>query len=236
MALPAELQGLDPFALLDAESLRLERFFAGLDAGAWERPTRCEGWRVRDLLAHLAGGEEYNHACLAGDPQAFVAPLLEQGLQGLDEMNDWMVRQREDLPVAQVLDEWRAASAETRAGLRALGVDGTLETMVGPYPAGLQAFHLAMEAATHADDAGVPVAGDEEPDRTAWRARVVRWGLRHEHEPPVEVAAGDGVNRLELDGQTLSLSDAELVEAAVARLPGDHELPAAAREQLRTFA
>ena len=50
------LGDIDPFDVFDAEVERLDRYFARLTEADWERPSRCEGWRVRDVLAHLAGG------------------------------------------------------------------------------------------------------------------------------------------------------------------------------------
>ena len=49
----ADLQGLDPYELMEAEAARLDRFFSGLDDATWSRPSRCAGWSVRDVLAHL---------------------------------------------------------------------------------------------------------------------------------------------------------------------------------------
>jgi uncharacterized protein (TIGR03084 family) len=36
----------------------LDRIVGGLALAAWERPTPCEGWRVRDQIAHLAFFDE----------------------------------------------------------------------------------------------------------------------------------------------------------------------------------
>jgi uncharacterized protein (TIGR03083 family) len=34
---------------------RFEALVRSLDDGAWTRPTRCEGWRVADVVGHVAG-------------------------------------------------------------------------------------------------------------------------------------------------------------------------------------
>ncbi|HUF84686.1 MAG TPA: maleylpyruvate isomerase N-terminal domain-containing protein, partial [Acidimicrobiia bacterium] len=60
----SELAGLDPYELLAAEGDRLAPFFSTLPEDGWARPTRCEGWSVRDMLAHLAATEQYHRACL----------------------------------------------------------------------------------------------------------------------------------------------------------------------------
>ena len=40
----------------------------------WSAPSRCEGWSVRDVLAHLAATEVYFRACLDGG----VGALMEE--------------------------------------------------------------------------------------------------------------------------------------------------------------
>lgn len=138
----AALAGLNPFGIYDVEAARLDGFFAQLDAAGWARPSRCAGWTVQDVLAHLAGEELYNHACLNDDLDGFRAMVRAAGIAGgFNEFNEWCVRQRRGLPAAEVLAEWREANAETRHRMAALGRDAPLVTAAGPYPAGLQAMH-----------------------------------------------------------------------------------------------
>ena len=73
MADDRELAGLDPFALLDTEAGRLDVFLSGLGESGWNRASRRAGWTVRDVLGHLAAGEDYRRACLDGTVAAFLA-------------------------------------------------------------------------------------------------------------------------------------------------------------------
>lgn len=52
MALPKD----EIIAGLDAELQDLEALLRSLDEAALEQPTRCEGWTIRDVAAHVAGG------------------------------------------------------------------------------------------------------------------------------------------------------------------------------------
>lgn len=232
----AEIDGLDPFALLDIESRRLERFFSQLGDKDWDKPTAAADWRVREVLAHLAGAELYNVACLEDDLATLFSAAAEAGVKDGAQFEDWMIAIRAKRSVGEILGEWRRYNAEVRRRLRGRGQAGTVQTAVGPYPVRLQALHLAMEAALHADDVGAPVEPDEEPGRLEWRARVTRWVLREEHEPSIEVQTVDGANEVRVDGQQARLSDAELVAAASARLPDDHPLPEELRGALRVFS
>lgn len=213
----------DPFDLFDAEAARLDAYFSGLDESGWSRPSRCEGWSVRDVLAHLAGEELYNHACLDDDITGLVKRIDDEGIDGLSGFNDWCVRTRRELPFADVVAEWRERNGETRRRMRERGRDGSLPTMVGPYPAGLQTLHYASEYATHGDDVGVPVAASEADGRTAWRAAVGRFVL-DEQGRPVEVTESANGFVVVLDDVSAELSAADFVEATVDRLPADHPL------------
>ncbi len=70
-----DIQGLDPYDLMQAEANRLDRFFTGLDDAVWSRPSRCEGWSVHDVLAHLLASEQYNSASLAGTVGDYLASV-----------------------------------------------------------------------------------------------------------------------------------------------------------------
>jgi uncharacterized protein (TIGR03083 family) len=230
-----ELADLVPFALLNNETQRLDSFFRSLDDQNWSRPTRCEGWTIKDVLAHLATNEEYNRACLDDDLQSFLQRAGEAGVNDVNSLNEWGVKRRAEQPAEQILEEWASAQQDFRRRLEERGREGTLTTAVGPYPVGLQAFHLASEAATHADDVGAPVAEEERGGRVAWRARFSRFGLQ-ENDAPVEVEVEDRHNRVRTGEEETVLSDDELVEAAVGRLPQDHPLPPKLRDALKVLA
>lgn len=229
------LYELDPFDIFDAEAARLDRFFAGLDADSWQRPSRAAGWSVRDVLGHLAGEELYNQACLDGTLQELLSLMSREGISGYNDFNEWCVRQRRDVPVEEVLREWRAKNGDTRRRMRALGPDALLETMAGPYPVGRQAFHYDSEYATHADDVGAPVSGEEAEGRTLWRVAVGRFALA-ERESKVQVEQTAEQIWVSADAVSATLSLPEFVEATVGRLPEDHPLDPRLVSALRCLA
>jgi uncharacterized protein (TIGR03083 family) len=211
-----ELAGLDPFALLDKETGRLDAFLSGLGESGWRRASRCAGWTVRDVLGHLTWGEDYHRACLDGTVAAFLAGFAETGGTDLDSVNALGVASYAALSPAQVLARWRAASAGNRSRFRDRA-DGMVDTSIGDYPCRWQAFHVAAELATHADDIGVPVAHDERGQRTAWRARYSRFALA-EAKPQLEIRRA-GARTAVTDGPaTVELDDDELIEAVMGRL------------------
>ena len=88
----SDLEGLDPYALMDVEANRLDGFFASVDDAGWRAPSRCEGWSVRDVLAHLTASEDYNRACLDGTVSTFLAGMGARGV------TDLAVRERARYP------------------------------------------------------------------------------------------------------------------------------------------
>jgi uncharacterized protein (TIGR03083 family) len=228
-----ELSGLDPFDLLDREAARLDAYFSGLEESGWSTPTRCAGWRVRELLAHLASGEEYHKACLEGTVAALIIRFGERGATDLDSANALGVADYADRPVDDVLAEWRSANAENRRGFRERG-DGTVDTTIGDYPCRWQAFHVASELATHADDAGVPAGADERDERRAWRAHFSRFALA-EAKPELSIRV-TGDRTVVNDGAIeVDVDDDELIESVAARLDESSRLEAAARIMLSTM-
>jgi uncharacterized protein (TIGR03083 family) len=222
----SDLGGLDPYDLLDDEAARLDRYFDGLAPGVWDRESRCEGWSVRDVLAHLTSSEEYNRACLDGTVQQLMAEWGAKGATDIDSANELGIRAWDDHPTADVLGVWRVMSAENRAGFRAR--DGkNVDSSVGEYPARWQAFHLAFELVTHADDVYVTVTPAEAADRVAWQARFGRFALK-ESKPDVTVEGTGGHNHVRGPGVDVDLSDEEFVQALAARLPDDTPVDAAA--------
>ena len=104
-ALPAEMAGLDPFDLLDDETLRVDRFYSALVGDQWLAPTRCSDWNRLQLLAHLAAIEDYTRAGLA---ERVTDLMTAAPSTGMDELNRWGVDQRADRSPARLLEEWRA--------------------------------------------------------------------------------------------------------------------------------
>ena len=48
----------DRVTLLQAESARIKQYLHTLPPDAWDRPSACTQWQVRDVVAHLVGVAE----------------------------------------------------------------------------------------------------------------------------------------------------------------------------------
>jgi uncharacterized protein (TIGR03083 family) len=228
-----ELEGLDPWDLLDGEAARIDAHLRSLPAERWTAATRCEKWDVRAVLAHLAASEEYHQACVHGEVAGLFTRMAERGATDIEAFNDLGVADRADRSAAELLAEWRTANAQTRRDFRERG-DAAIDTSVGDYPNRLQSFHVAGELATHADDIGVPVSDAEREARLAWRARFSRFALR-EAKPDLEVEGESGTTRVRGGGVDVTVADHELVEAVAGRLPPTSRLSEAERAALSTM-
>ena len=111
------------------------------------------------------------------------------------------------------------ADAETRRRFRERD-GGEMDSSTGPYPVRWQAFHVASELATHADDIGVPVAADEAADRSAWRVAFSRFALT-ERRPGVVVEAAPGGTRVVADEGEVMVDDETFVAGLADRLDDD---------------
>ncbi len=215
MAIDAELRGLEPVDLMAIEAARIEVHVAALPAADWLRPSRCEGWTVRDVVAHLAASETYHRACLDGEVGALFEQMATKGMTSVDDFNASGIAGFDGVPDDEVLRQFVADDDDTRRRFRERG-DGDVDTSVGPYPARWQAFHLAGELATHADDIFVPVSAADAEARREWRARFSRFAL-HEAKPDLVLGADQGRTHVHGDGIDVELGDDDLVAAVAGR-------------------
>ena len=202
----------DPFTTLDDEISRLNAFLTSLSSRDWEASTRCEGWTVRDMVAHFDSDEAYNEACLDNTLEALTA-----GFSSIDEFNQGQVQNRAHLSNEEILKQWRTRQARVREDWEKLGLNAKITTIVGPYPLQAQIWHIASEYATHADDMGVEVAPDAQQKRLLWRFQFSAFAVQEKKNPP-------GLERKEnrmiitTKQHHLSLSLEDFVAAVSARL------------------
>ncbi|HEX2912847.1 MAG TPA: maleylpyruvate isomerase family mycothiol-dependent enzyme [Chloroflexia bacterium] len=74
-----------------AERGELLALCRSLSPEEWERPSLCEGWRVRDIIAHLAGSQSDWPTYLKGNP---------------NKASQTIVDRRRTLPTSQLTDEF----------------------------------------------------------------------------------------------------------------------------------
>lgn len=199
----------DPFPVYDRGIERLRRYLHGLDDRGWSRPSHCQGWSVKDVVAHLSTNEVYNQACL--DHTLDALPWTG----GLNSWNARGVKIRRGFSPLETLQEWEGRQGRVREAWEALGLNARIETSVGRYPLILQVWHLAREYAIHADDVEVPMSAGERREELGWRASFGLFAAREEGQP-VDATLEDDRVRLRHKGQDYDLD----LESLIAYLTG----------------
>ena len=104
-----------------AERERLGRTIQYAPAGAWDADSVCEGWRNRDIIAHLAAQETAAAQLMTGEPATEFDAFREAngGDLWVSGFNESAVRTRAEIPARQVARDWgRAADVFLEAAAR----------------------------------------------------------------------------------------------------------------------
>lgn len=110
---PAVLSGL-------FESWRdLDQLVCDLEPTQWHAPTSLPGWNVHDVIAHLIGVESMLLGVEAPEADVDVS-TLEHVHNDIGVLNERWVRKLRDLSAAELLDTFRATTAERRKALSGL--------------------------------------------------------------------------------------------------------------------
>jgi uncharacterized protein (TIGR03083 family) len=111
-AVHVSLQRFEMLAIANAERQRLGRTIQYTPPDAWDGPSPCEGWRNRDVMAHLAAQEVAAAQVIGGEPAVeFVAfRQANDGQFWVNGFNEWAVEVRKDLPFRQVNLDWGQAA------------------------------------------------------------------------------------------------------------------------------
>jgi hypothetical protein len=152
------------------------------------------------------------------------------GFTSLSAWNEQGIHTYDGRAEPLVLAEWRTLNERTRRQFRER--DGSdIDSSVGPYSCRLQAFHVAQELATHADDVGVPVTDAEAAGRRSWRARFSRFALA-EAKPELVIEVHGPRTTVASSDISITLDDDELIAAVAGRLPADTRLDASTQALL----
>jgi len=131
-------------AAMRDERTRLVSYLEALPEGAWDKQTLCEGWSVRELVAHLIGN---------------AADLLAQNFDGAGspEYNQRQVDERAGRSPAELLSEWAGHGPAFEAAIE--GFDDALWTAdyldLGTVGEALQ--RLVEDIWVHAQDIRIPL-------------------------------------------------------------------------------
>jgi uncharacterized protein (TIGR03083 family) len=148
----------DPGPPLLRQRRRLADTLAKLDAEQWAAPTRCEGWSVQDVIAHLNTTNQFFaisiSAGLAGEPTRFLATFDPVASPAE------MVAKARSQTTAEVLDAFVTSTdglARAVAGLDEVGWATLGEAPPGHVSLRAVALHALWDAWIHERDVLLPL-------------------------------------------------------------------------------
>jgi uncharacterized protein (TIGR03086 family) len=134
---------------LDLSVAEFRRRLVAVDADDWTRPTPCDGWDVRYLVAHVVGGNLFAHLVLNGATTSeAMAVVMSGSLLGDDPVGAY------DEIASQQRGAFRAAGALDAP------VDHPAGSITGRDFLELRVFDVTV----HAWDLARAIDGDEELD------------------------------------------------------------------------
>jgi len=109
--------------LATAQHAAMLAVLRGLDDSAWDRPTDCARWTVRDVVAHVVGSLADGAHLVTTVRHTIAGRRKHRELGPLDALNEAQVDDRRGWPAARLLEDFeRLAPKAVRARRRVPGV------------------------------------------------------------------------------------------------------------------
>jgi uncharacterized protein (TIGR03084 family) len=222
---------------LDAQQRELDELLDQRPDADWQLPSRCDGWRVADVVTHLAQSDEMAVASLRGDYDDVVGELLA-GLgapRSMDHAIEMMVARDRSASIEALRSRWAAASAAQLGALAACDPHTRVPWVAGSLSARTLATTRLAETWIHTGDVAWAFGLRPEPTdrlrliaRLAWRTlphAVAIHGLELSGPVAFELD-GPGGEHWELRGDepaltTITGDAVELCEVAARRVAAE---------------
>lgn len=99
---------------LEAERIAAADYLEAIAPPDWDRPSLCDGWRIKDVAAHLVSGAK-------STPRRFVGGLIGSGFNFDKMMAKGVQREGDRTPAELVAELRRVAPKHTQPGKAMLG-------------------------------------------------------------------------------------------------------------------
>jgi uncharacterized protein (TIGR03084 family) len=243
---------------LAEQHAELDALLATMEEPDWQRPSRCEGWTVADVVLHLAQTDELAVASLAGQLTEAAADLA--GWSGAATVDDGAARSvasQRGTSGAEIRRRWRAGAESLVAALQQCDPHRRVMWVAGRLSAQTLATTRLAETWIHTGDVAATFGlGSAASDglrhiaRLAWRTlpyAFARAGRRLTGPVVFDLRGpggdrwtftpeGDAVTVISGDALDLCLVAARRIEPGAAGLHGDGPDADAVLELVRTYA
>jgi uncharacterized protein (TIGR03086 family) len=173
-------------ALLPAAAERFGFLVHAVPSGAWQAPTPCVGWSVRDLVNHLVAEHLWVPPLLSGATLADVGDRFDGDVLGDDPVAAW------DAAIAASMRSWAMAREDQKVDLSD-----------GPTEAAEYAEQMLLDLVVHAWDLARAAALDDSTDPQHARhvlayvePHAAAWAAAGVFAEPVTTSRTDDAGRL----------------------------------------
>lgn len=172
--------GLDVDAIVAAlaeQHVELARLLDGLEEQGWQRPSRCDGWTVSDVVLHLAQTNEMAIGSATGRFAETIAELTgDRGrAESIDDGADQMVARDRGQPGDAVRARWQASSARLREVLAATDPHARVTWVAGELSARTLATTRLAETWIHTGDVAFAFGAEPDPSDRLWHIARLAW-------------------------------------------------------------
>jgi uncharacterized protein (TIGR03084 family) len=232
---------------------------ADLDEDAWQRPSRCEGWTVADVVLHVAQSNEMAIASAQGRLAEYMTEIGRNlaPATNVDEGADLMVARERGAPGAVVRDRYQTGADELRELLAATDPHLRVQWVAGELSARTLATTRLAETWIHTGDVADALGVELTPAprlrhiaRLAWRTLPYAFARadRELHGPVAFTLQGpsrdewnftpedDAATTISGDGVELCLVAARRVDPVMTSLTGEGPDVDDVLELVRTYA
>jgi uncharacterized protein (TIGR03084 family) len=170
---------MDPIVqALEQQVVETASLVGGLSDSQWNAFTRCDGWRISDVVLHLAQSDEMAIASLNGSFQVETADHTHGwgGATSVDESVAMMVERERGAPFVDLLGRWTSSATNLIAVLSGMDLSTRVLWVAGHLSARTLATTRLAETWIHtgdiADALGVELVATDRLKpiaRLAWR-------------------------------------------------------------------
>jgi uncharacterized protein (TIGR03084 family) len=150
----------------------LSNLLTGLSDADWDRPSRCDGWSVADVVLHLA---QTNEMAIASARGRFADVMSGMRAESIDAGADLMVARDRGEPVATTRARWDASVDNLRAALDACDPHDRVDWVVGQLSAQTLATTRLAETWIHTGDVAAAFGILPAPTDRLWHIARLAW-------------------------------------------------------------
>lgn len=156
-----------------------------LSGADWERPSRCDGWSIADVVLHLAQTNEMAIGSVEGRYRVVLERLTEgargtagsvaAGEASVDAGADLMVANERGMGAAAIRDRWQTSADRLRAVLADCEPHTRVDWVVGQLSAQTLATTRLAETWIHTGDVASPLGVAPVADDRLWHIARLAW-------------------------------------------------------------